>query len=190
LTINSLNSGNASDVANCARPRLANASENRDHRFDRKPEGAAEPRGGLPRHLQIVVIETDHAETERDREHDPDIGVSRIGPKQGGHHDAEQDHQAAHGRRAGLDEVGFWPVGADRLTLALLDAQVIDDPRAEQEDENQRGQHRPAGSHCEIAKHVEERQCAGKVSQPVEHWISLVPTPKQRLDGSIGGSTP
>ena len=41
------------------------AGGDRDDGFDRQPQRAAEARGGLLRHLQIVVIEADQAEAER-----------------------------------------------------------------------------------------------------------------------------
>ncbi len=150
-------------------------------RLDREPHPAGEAGVGLLRHLQIVVVEADQAEAERHRQHDPDIRVARIGPEQGRDDDAEQDHQPAHGRRAGLgDEMRFRAVGADRLALALPHAQMVDDPGAEHEHEHQRGDHRAAGAHREVAEHVEDRERAGKIGQPIEHRINPERTPLAR----------
>ena len=132
---------------------------------------------GLLRHLQIVVVEADEAEAERHRQHDPDIGVERIGPQQRRDHEAGQDHQPAHRRRALLgDQMRLRAVGADRLALALPQPQMIDDPGPEQEHEQRARHHRPAGAEGDVAKHVEEAaedaktgNGVGKLDQPVKH---------------------
>ena len=166
------------------------ASGDRDHRFEGEPERAGKTGRGLARDLQIIVIEADQAETERHREHDPDVGVARIGPQHRRHHDAAKDHQPAHGRRTGLaDEMRLWPVAADRLALALPQPQMIDDPRAEQEYEDQRRQQRAAGSHREITEDVEDRERAGQIGQPIKHRINLRRTPlRARLAKNIAVS--
>ena len=46
-------------------------------------------------------------------------------------------------------------VGADRLALALAQAQMVDDPGPEQEHEHQRGDHRAAGAERDVTEHVE-----------------------------------
>src|SRR6266436_4755960 len=68
------------------------------------------------------------------------------------------------------------PVGANRLTLALANPQVIDDPGAEQEHEQRAGHHRPAGAEGDVAKHIqgaaehtETGNGVGKLDQPVKH---------------------
>src|ERR1700704_5819776 len=58
------------------------AGGEREDGFDRKPEAAGEAAMALLGHLQIIVVEADEAETQRYRQHDPDIGVDRIGPQQ------------------------------------------------------------------------------------------------------------
>src|SRR5450759_2437680 len=127
--------------------------------------------------LQIIVVEADEAEAERYREHDPDIGIERIGPQQSGDHQSGKDHQPAHRRRADLgDEMRLRAVAADRLALALAKPQVIDDPGTEQEDEQRSGHHCPAGAEGDVAEHVQERaehahagNRVGKIDQPIEH---------------------
>ena len=184
LMTRSLNTGNTSEVAKAGRPRLAMAMQAAASAMPASiasREHAGKTRVGLPRHLEVIVIEADQAEAERHRQHDPDIWVARIGPEQSRDDDARQDHQPAHGRRAGLGEdVRLRAVGADRLALALAQPQMIDDPRAEHEHEHQRGDHRARRPHGEIAEHVEERQRAGKVGQPVEHRINPERTPLRR----------
>ena len=110
-------------------------------------------------HLQIVVVEADEAEAERHRQHDPDIGIERIGPQHGRDHQPGQDHQPAHGRRALLgDQMRLRPVAADRLALALAQPQIVDDPGPEQEHEQRAGHHRAAGAERDVAEHVEGRE--------------------------------
>ena len=150
---------------------------------------------GLLRHLQIVVVESDEAEAERHREHDPDIGIERIGPQQRRDHEAGQDHQPAHRRRALLgDQMRLRAVGADRLALALPQPQMIDDPGPEQEHEQRARHHRPAGAEGDVAKHVEDAaedaktgNGVGKLDQPVKHSIG----PITRLGCAVfAGSAP
>ena len=133
---------------------------------------AAEAGRGLLGHLQIVVIEADEAEAERHRQHDPDIGVERIGPEQGRHHEPGQDHQPAHGGRALLgDDVRLRAVGADRLALALPQPQMIDDPGAEQEHEQRAGDDGAAGAEGDVAEHV-QAACAARRTRGEMCWKS------------------
>ena len=137
----------------------------------------------LLRHLQIIVIEADEAEAERHREHDPDIGIERVGPEQRRDDEAGEDHQPAHGGRALLgDEMRSRAVAADRLALALAQPQMIDDPRTEQEHEQRPGHHRAAGAKGDVAEHVqkctEHAQTGnriGKFDQPVKHSKCPIP---------------
>ena len=157
--------------------------DQRDDGFQQQADTAGKTAGGLLGDFQIIVIKSDEAEAERHRQHDPDIGVERIGPQQRRDHEAGQDHQPAHGRRAALgDDVRLRAVGADRLALALAQAQVIDDPRPEQEHEQRAGRHRAAGAEGDVAEDVERRaepaeagrKRVGKLDQPVEHTISAL----------------
>ena len=59
-----------------------------------------------------------------------------------------------------LAKVRLRPVVADRLALALLDAQQLDDRRAEQEHEQQRGHDRAAGAEGDVAEDVERAEQA------------------------------
>src|SRR3954453_22408332 len=74
--------------------------------------------------------------------------------------------------------MGLRTVGADRLAFALAKPQVIDDPGAEQENEQRARHHCSAGPERDVAKHVQEgaEHCqagngVGKLDQPVEHSI-------------------
>ena len=160
-----------------AEPHQRVAGGERNHRLDQKPQLASEAAMRLFRHLQIIVVETDEAEAERHREHDPDIGIERVGPKQRRDDEARQDHQPAHRRRALLgDEVRGRAIGADRLAFALAQPQMIYDPGTEQEHEQRARHHRPAGAEGDVAKHVEGAaedtktgNGVGKLDQPVKH---------------------
>src|ERR1700712_1279766 len=77
--------------------------------------------------------------------------------------------------------MGLRAVGAYRLALALAKPQMIDDPRAEQENEQRARHHRSAGPEGDVAKHVQERaehaqagNGVGKFDQPVEHSIPYI----------------
>ena len=162
-----------------AEPHQRVAGHQRNHAFDEQPQLAGEAAMALFCHLQIIVIEADEAEAERHRQHDPDIGVQRIGPQQRRDDEAGENHQPAHRRRALLgDQVRRRPVGADRLALALPQPQMVDDPRAEQEHEQRARHHRPAGAERDVAKHVEGAaedaktgNGVGKFDQPVKHSV-------------------
>jgi hypothetical protein len=94
--------------------------DRRDEELDAEARLAGKALVGLLRDLEVVVIETDRAEAERDEQHDPDIDAGEVGPEQRRLPTIpRQDHQAAHGRRAGLLEMGLRTIGADRLALAL-----------------------------------------------------------------------
>src|SRR5262245_18362668 len=64
------------------------------------------------------------------------------------------------------------------MTLALAQAQVIDDPRTEQEHEDQRRDHGAACAHGEIAEDVEDVDPVEEFDQPIQHYASSVPIPK------------
>ena len=106
----SLKNGNTSDVAIGGRPSCVSVQQATqcDHRFDSEPRLAGEAGVRLLGDLEVIVIEADQAEAQRHAEHDPDIGIPRVGPEQRRHDEARQDHQPAHGRRADLgDEMRF-----------------------------------------------------------------------------------
>ena len=121
-------------------------------------------------HLEIVVVEADRREAGGDEQHDPDIGAFEVRPQQRRGEQAEEDHQAAHRRRALLGQkVRSRPVGADRLALALLQAQRRDDHRPEEEDEQQPGRRRAERAEGQIAEEVEDARDVRKIGQPGQH---------------------
>ncbi len=179
----SLKNGNASEVANGGRPRLAIAKQaaaaisvSSSRRMPARKAPVA-----LLGDLQIVVVEADQPERERHAEHDPDVRVGRVGPQHGRDGDAGEDHQPAHGRRAALGlEMRLRPVLADRLSLALAQAQMVDDPRPEQEHEHHRRHRGAAGAHRQIAEDIEHRNRAGEIREPIQHRFNLVASDRLR----------
>ena len=167
LISKSLKNGKVSDVAK--RPlAVAHDDECRDagdQEFDGQPRLAGKAEMRLLGDLQIVVIEADRAEAQRHQQHHPDIDAGDVGPQQRRDDDARQDHQPAHGRRAGLLEMRLRPVGADRLALALPDAQRVDDRRAEDEDDQRRGDQRAAGAEGDVAEDVEDRDLVREIDK-------------------------
>ena len=79
-------------------------------------------------HLAPVVVPADGAEAQGDDQHHPDVAVGQVAPQQRRDADGDQDQRAAHGRRAGLDQMGLRPVVAHRLADLLL-GQPADDAR-------------------------------------------------------------
>ncbi len=53
-----------------------------DQEFDAKTRLAGKTLVGLLRHLEIIIIEADGAETHRNQQNDPDIDAGQIGPEQ------------------------------------------------------------------------------------------------------------
>ena len=106
--------------------------------------------------LVVIVEEPDQAEAQRHGETGPDERIAQIHPDQHRQRQADQDHQPAHGRRAALGEVGLRPVLADRLALALADAQHGDETRANDEADDQRGHQCRSGTERLVAHEVEK----------------------------------
>ena len=87
--------------------------------------------------LDVVVGETDGAESERGKDGDPDKGVGRIGPEYGGQQNGDDDEHSAHGGSAGFLLVRLRAVFAD--VLADLEfAQLLDDVGADEHRDQQR----------------------------------------------------
>ena len=150
--------------------------DDRDHRFGQQAGAAGKAGMCLLGDFQIIVIKTDQPEAERHPEHDPYVRAGRVGPQQGRDQQAGQDHQPAHGRRAHLgQQMRLRAVGADRLALALLEAQQVDDRAAEQEHEHQSGDDGAAGAERDVAEDVEERDLVGKFGQPIKHRCEILP---------------
>ena len=145
----------------------------RDGTLDEEPDAPAGAFHRLARHLEIIVIEADGAIDEGDDEHHPDIRVMQIAPEQRGDGDPRQDHQPAHGRRALLlQQVTLGPVGADRLALALANAQRPDDGRPEQEHEQQRRDQGAAGAERDVTEDIEGAEFASQARSTNRAWSS------------------
>ncbi len=139
------------------------------------------PLSALLRHLEIIVVEADRAEAERHQQRRDHVDVGKIGPEQRGADDAGKDHQAAHGRRAGLLEMRLRTVGADRLALALPDAQRLDDRRSEQEDDESGGEESGARTEGNVSEQVQKFEMVRQFDKPDQHSGPLVYPIKVRV---------
>src|SRR5579872_5696587 len=143
--------------------------EQRNGEFAGEPRAAGKAAIRLLRHFEIIVIEADRAEADRDEKDDPDIGAFEIGPKQSGDDETRKDHQPAHGRRALLGQkMRLRPVEPDRLSFALFQAQSRDDRRPEEEHEKQPGSRGADRAEGEIAKKIERAEQMREIGEPGE----------------------
>ena len=125
--------------------------------------------------LQEVVGETKQAKTAGNQQNRPDEAVAEIGPEQGGNRKGDQDQQPAHGRCALFGhQMAFRAILADRLALALLAAQPVDQPGAEHEADQQGSHDRAAGPEGEIPEQVEDLIFVGeRDEQVIQHGVPL-----------------
>ncbi len=120
----------------------------------------------LPRHammrafgeLAVIVHKADQAETHGHEQNDPGVNICQFHPQQRADHDRDQDHQAAHGRRAFFLQMRFGAVAADRLAFALFHAQPADNARTKDETNDQRGQQCATGPERDVAEQIEENE--------------------------------
>ena len=132
----------------------------------RKPLGIADDQ------LQIVVVEADAAEGERECDEDPDEAAGQVRPQQRREHHRHQDETAAHGGRTGFLQMRLRTVGAHALA-DLVAGERGDHARA---DEHRHGERRHRGENApqrEVLKHVEAgmapREIFGEIEQ---HGVS------------------
>ncbi len=124
----------------------------------------------LLRDFEIIVIKADEAEADHHEQHDPDIAAREIGPQQRRDDEPRQNHEAAHRRRAFLcQKMRLRTISADRLALALFEAQGRNGARAEKEDEEQRRRRRAAGAKGDVTKKIERTEQMRKIRKPSEH---------------------
>jgi hypothetical protein len=146
------------------------ARRHRDDRLDDQTFGQ-KSRNGLLDDLEVVIIEADHPERERHAQHNPDVRILRVRPQQCRYQQAREDHQATHrGRALFGDQVRLRAVAANRLALALLAPQQVDDGR-QKNTKPARSDDRTAGAKRDVPKHVQERFCR-QLGQPVGHWVA------------------
>ena len=140
-----------------------------DQQPQQEPHAAGHPLGVLLGHLGIVIGKADQPEGQRHQKHDPDIDGIQPRPEHGRHHQRRQDQKAPHRRRARLDEMGLRPVIADRLALALLAPQKVDQRSSEDETKDQRGKEGRPGAERDVAEQVEDVAAVRELRQPVQH---------------------
>ena len=71
--------------------------------------------------------------------------------------------------RSRLRQMRLRAVVADRLALALLAAQKVDQRTAEHEAKDQRGKERPAGAKGDVAEKIEEVPAIRQICEPIKH---------------------
>ena len=141
--------------------------DDRDAAFERQPQPAGKALVRLLGDLEIIVIEADETEADRDEQDDPDIAALEIGPEQRRDDEAGEDHQAAHRRRALFSQkMRLRPVLADRLALALLEPQSRDDARPEEEDEEQRRRCRARSAERDVAEQIQRAENMRETGEP------------------------
>ena len=141
----------------------------------------------LLRHLEIIVVEADRAEGERHAEHDPDIGIGRIGPQHGRRASRRTGSSARpwSGVPSFLVAMRLRAVLADRLAAALLQPQQVDDRRAGQKHEDQRRDRRAAGAERDVAENIERGESCPRIRSAN---TACQPCARERLPSSAAAS--
>jgi hypothetical protein len=125
-------------------------------------------------HFDVVIGKANGAEGKRGENRDPDEGVRWIGPERGGQQDGDADQHAAHGGRAGFFQVRLRPIVTHKLAdLELM--KLLNDVRADEERNEQRGERGKHGAKGEVAEDpewVKERKQLF-VEQPVKQEASV-----------------
>jgi hypothetical protein len=130
-----------------------------DERLDGEARAAREALVGLLRDLEVVVVEADGAEAHGHQDDGPHIGVGEVRPQKGRDQHARDDHEPAHGGRAALrQQMRLRAVLADRLPLALLEAEQRDDRRSEPEHEQNGRRRGAARPKRDVTEDVERTQ--------------------------------
>ena len=124
----------------------------------------------MPGDFGVVVDETDSAVGQQREDRDPHIGVAQVRPEQRGNHDGDNDQHAAHGGGAGFLLVRLGSIFADVLADLKL-AQLADQPGAQRDAEEQRGQAGERGAGGDVAEDAEPRDQRRQlfVEQEVQH---------------------
>jgi hypothetical protein len=104
--------------------------------------------------FDVIVGESDGAESDGGSDDEPDEGISGIGPEDRRQQDGDGDEHAAHGGCAGLLLVRFGAVFADVLADLKL-AQFFNDERAYEQSDHERGERGERSAEGEIAEDAE-----------------------------------
>ena len=139
-----------------------------------------EPEAAALDHLDIIVGKTNGAECECRAHRDPHQRIGGISPQHRRQQNCNRDQHPAHGRRAGLFQMGLRPVVANILA-DLKFAQFLNDIRSDEHGDHQRGKRSKSGAKSQIAEDPEWME-EGKqfhVQQPVKQEASM---PDKRRD--------
>ena len=129
--------------------------EPRDEEFKHQPRP---PRNALVAallHLIQIIHEANRAKANHHKQAGPDVIIAHIHPQYHRNADCSQDHQPAHCWRANLGKMSLRAIIADRLPLALANAQPADEFGAYQQPDQQRCRHRRARAERQIAHKIE-----------------------------------
>lgn len=124
-------------------------------------------------HLDVVIGKADGTEGRGGEDREPDKGVGRVRPEDGGQQNGDADKHSAHGGRAGFFQVRLGPIFTDKLADLEL-AQLLNDPGADEQSDEQRRERGKCRAESEIAEDpegVKERKELF-VEQPVEQGAS------------------
>src|SRR3984957_20149483 len=127
----------------------------------------------------VIVDETDRAESDGGADGQQDVSVAQIGPEQSGNDDRSDNQHAAHGGRSGFFLMSFGTFFANVL-FYLQRAQPLDNPGAQQQRKQQRGDAGDSGAHGDVAENVERAEVRPQqeIEKVVEHqrepWDSSV----------------
>ena len=144
----------------------------------------AEPLAALLDLHQIVIGETDGAETHDDQQGDPDIEIGQVGPQQGRRHHRADNQHAPHGGGPRFFVVGFRPVLTDELPDLHL-AQALDHPGTEEKTDDERRQAGVDRPKRNVAEDIERRDAGvQRIEEMVDHgsviilrWFLLIRRP-------------
>ena len=125
---------------------------------------------------------TDCAEGQRGEHRDPHKRVGRNRPQQRRQHNGNHDQHAAHGGRARLLQMRLRPIFPDKLADLKL-AQLLDDPRTNEQRDQHRGQRCESSAKGQVAEDPErvEERVELFVEQPVKQLASKAEAKRDSL---------
>ena len=131
------------------------ADEQRDCDLRGQPDLSRHPPAVLLGELPVVVEKADEAESEHHHDDEPDVADGQIGPEERGDRDGEDDQDAAHRRCPLFGEMGIRSVLADGLA-DLERLELADQPGADDETDDERGDRRIDRPKGDVPKDIEE----------------------------------